>query len=179
MLVSEDAGMIEQARFLATQARDPAPHYQHSQVGFNYRLSNVLAAIGRGQMRVLEARVAARRRNYDFYLSRLGGFPGIDLIPRDLYGRSNCWLTCVTIDPKRFGANREEVRLALVAHEIEARPVWKPLHLQPVFSGCRAYGGQIAERIFNFGLCLPSGSNLDETDLERICACIGALYRKV
>ena len=168
MLVSDDSAMIERARFLATQARDPAPHYQHSVVGFNYRLSNVLAAIGRGQLRVLADRVAARRHNFEFYRDTVGRLPGIRMMPQAAYGNSNCWLTCITINPKEFGATREEVRLALEQENIEARPIWKPLHLQPVFAECRTVGGKVSEHIFADGLCLPSGSNLSEEDLLRV-----------
>src|SRR5262249_52707679 len=152
MLVSDDPEAVERARFLASQARDPAPHYQHSVVGYNYRLSNVLAAIGSGQLRVLDDRVAARRRNFAFYREALGDLPGIQFMPEAEYGRSNRWLTCVTIDPARFGATREDVRLALEAEDIEARPVWKPLHLQPCFAGCRVRGGATAEGLFERGL---------------------------
>lgn len=175
MLVSEDAELIQRARFLATQARDQAPHYQHSTIGYNYRLSNVLAAIGRGQLRVLAERVEARRRNFDFYRSHLGELPGIAFMPEAPYGRCTRWLTCITIDPELFGATRDDIRLALGAKDIEARPVWKPMHLQPVFSGCRARGGAVAERLFEQGLCLPSGSSLLESDLELIVGIIRGL----
>ena len=168
MLVSEDRELIGRARYLATQARDPAPHYQHSTVGFNYRLSNVLAAIGRGQLRVLPDRIAARKRNFDFYGSAFASLPGIQFLAHGRYGRSNYWLTCITVDPEQFGATREDIRLALEAENIEARPVWKPLHLQPVFAGCPVFGGGVSEKIFERGLCLPSGSNLEEGDLRRI-----------
>jgi len=174
MLVSDDADLIERTRFLATQARDSAPHYQHSCLGFNYRMSNVLAAIGRGQLRVLPERVAARRRNFEFYSRELRLLPGIEFMPRQKLGSGNHWLTCITIDPAEFGATREEVRLMLEAHNIEARPVWKPLHLQPVFDGFRVRGGERSEAIFERGLCLPSGSNLSQADLERICGLIVA-----
>lgn len=177
MLVSDDRALIERARFLATQARDPAPHYQHSSVGYNYRMSNVLAAIGRGQLRVLPERIAARKRNRDFYEAAFRPLPGIKFMPLAEYGEPNYWLTCITIDPREFGATREEVRLALEAENIEARPVWKPLHLQPVFAKSRVIGGQVAEEIFDRGLCLPSGSNLKEEDLERVTARVVALHR--
>jgi pyridoxal phosphate-dependent aminotransferase EpsN len=172
MLVSDDEKLIERARFLATQARDPAPHYQHSALGFNYRMSNVLAGIGRGQLRVLPERIAARRANFERYRAALAHVPGISFMPVANYGTPNYWLTCIQIDPKEFGASREEVRLALEAHNIEARPVWKPLHLQPVFAGARARGGDCAARLFERGLCLPSGSSLSPADHERICALI-------
>ncbi|HKP93281.1 MAG TPA: aminotransferase class I/II-fold pyridoxal phosphate-dependent enzyme, partial [Chthoniobacterales bacterium] len=129
MLVSDDKALIDQARFLATQARDKAPHYQHSAVGFNYRMSNVLAAIGRGQLRVLPDRIASRKRNLEFYQAELGKCPGIAFMPRASYGEPNNWLTCITIDAGEFGASREDVRLALERDNIEARAIWKPLHL--------------------------------------------------
>jgi len=172
MLVSDDEQLIERARFLATQARDPAPHYQHSEVGFNYRMSNVLAGIGRAQLRALPDRIAARRRNFERYRAALGAAPGIEFMPLAPHGGGNFWLTCITIDPARFGASREDVRLALQAHNIESRPVWKPLHMQPVFAGCRARGGDFAGSVFERGLCLPSGSSLSNADLERICGLI-------
>ena len=172
MLVSDDEQLIESARFLATQARDPAPHYQHSAVGFNYRISNVLAGIGRAQLRALPDRIAARRRNFEAYRAVLEAVPGIGFMPLAPHGGGNFWLTCVTIDPAQFGASREDVRLALQAHNIESRPVWKPLHLQPVFTGCRTRGGDFAASVFEHGLCLPSGSNLSNADLERICGLI-------
>ena len=170
MLVSEDARLIERARFLATQARDPAPHYQHSQIGFNYRMSNVLAGIGRGQLRALPRRIAARRANFERYRAALAGVPGIGFMPVADYGEPNYWLTCITIDPAQFGATREDVRLALEAENIESRPVWKPLHLQPVFAHCRVRGSGLAASIFERGLCLPSGSSLSASDLDRVCA---------
>jgi dTDP-4-amino-4,6-dideoxygalactose transaminase len=174
MLVSDNGELIERARFLATQARDRAPHYQHSCLGFNYRMSNVLAAIGRAQLRVLPERIAARRRNLEFYSRELSALPGVEFMPRQDHGSGNCWLTCITIHPEEFGATREDVRLSLEAQNIEARPVWKPLHLQPVFDGFRVRGGECSEAIFERGLCLPSGSNLSQADLERICSLIVA-----
>jgi dTDP-4-amino-4,6-dideoxygalactose transaminase len=168
MLVSEDAGLVAHARKLATQARDPAPHYEHSEIGYNYRLSNVLAGIGRGQLRVLDSRVAARRANFDFYRASLAGLPGIRMMPEADWGRHSRWLTCLTIDAAAAGAGRDDLRQALEAENIEARPVWKPMHLQPVFSGCETVGGAVAERLFSTGLCLPSGSSLRRVDLERV-----------
>lgn len=176
MLVSNDPDLVSLARFLATQARDPAPHYQHSEIGYNYRLSNVLAGIGRGQLRVLEHRVQARRRNFELYQQTLGNLPGIEFMPEAAFGRATRWLTCITIDPTAFGANREQVRLALAKQQIEARPVWKPLHLQPVFAGCECIGGAIAEDLFEHGLCLPSGSNLTTEDLERVIHAIAEIH---
>lgn len=172
MLVSEDRELVSQARFLATQARDLAPHYQHSHIGYNYRLSNILAGVGRGQLQVLEQRVAARRRNFEIYQQALGDLPGIEFMPEASFGKATRWLTCLTIDPKHFGADREEVRLALSAQNIETRPVWKPLHLQPVFADCECIGGKVAEDLFRDGLCLPSGSNLTDADLHRVIKAI-------
>lgn len=177
MLISEDAKLVEKARFLATQARDPTPHYQHSEIGYNYRLSNVLAGIGRGQLRVLSDRVAARRRNFEFYQRALGHLPGIEFMPEATYGRATRWLTCLTIDPNLFGYSREQVRIALAEQQIESRPVWKPLHLQPIFADCESIGGPVAESLFEQGLCLPSGSNLKEEELSRVAQTMINLYR--
>jgi dTDP-4-amino-4,6-dideoxygalactose transaminase len=168
MLVSDDGDLIAHARKLATQARDAAPHYQHSEIGYNYRLSNVLAAIGRGQLTVLEERVAARRRNFAFYARTLGDLPGIAFMPEAPWGRHARWLSCITIDPAAFGTDRETVRLALEAENIEARPVWKPMHRQPIFAACPTIGGAVAETLFERGLCLPSGSSLTASDLARV-----------
>jgi len=172
MLVTEDASLAQHARFLATQARDPAPHYQHSQLGFNYRLSNVLAAIGRGQLFHLDEKVDRRRANFDFYKKTLGDLPGVQFMPEASWGRSNRWLTCLTIDPSVAGTDREKVRLALDRENIEARPVWKPLHAQPLFAQAPRFGGQLAEDLFEHGLCLPSGSNLGTADRARVAALV-------
>lgn len=172
MLISEDAKIVSKARFLATQARDPAPHYQHSEIGYNYRMSNVLAGIGRGQLMVLKDRVAARRRNCEVYQQALGNLPGIEFMPEAPWGHATRWLTCITIDPTAFGADRETVRLALADEQIEARPVWKPLHLQPIFKDCECFGGEVAEDLFDKGLCLPSGSNLSDEDLDCVIQAI-------
>lgn len=175
MLVSDDEQLVARARKLATQARDPAPHYQHSEIGYNYRMSNVLAAIGRGQLRVLEDRVAARRRNFDRYVRALGDLPGIGFMPEAPWGRSTRWLTCATIDPAAFGASREDLRLALEAEDIEARPVWKPMHLQPVFAEYESVGGGVAEGLFDRGICLPSGSSLTDAEHRRVTDVIRAV----
>jgi dTDP-4-amino-4,6-dideoxygalactose transaminase len=177
MLVSDDAEVIARARKLATQARDPAPHYQHSEIGYNYRMSNVLAGIGRAQLRVLEERVEARRRNFRVYFEALGDLPGVEFMPEAPWGRHTRWLTTLMIDPARFGADREELRLALEANNIEARPVWKPMHLQPVFAHYDVVGGAVAEDLFERGLCLPSGSNLTERDLERVVDVVRSKHR--
>ncbi|BAZ86752.1 aminotransferase class I/II-fold pyridoxal phosphate-dependent enzyme [Dolichospermum compactum] len=176
MLVSDDDQLIAKAKFLATQARDPAPHYQHSEIGYNYRLSNVLAGIGRGQLQVLNERVAARRRNFEIYQSTLGNLPGIEFMPEANFGHSTRWLTALTITPAAFGADREYIRIQLAKQQIETRPAWKPLHLQPVFSEYEFIGGEVAENLFLHGLCLPSGSNLNDEDLVRVINAIKAIY---
>ncbi|MFN8486686.1 MAG: aminotransferase class I/II-fold pyridoxal phosphate-dependent enzyme [Caldilineaceae bacterium] len=176
MLVSADAAFIAHAKKLATQARDNAPHYQHSEIGYNYRLSNVLAGIGRGQLLVLEDRVQARRHNFAYYQKHLGDLPGLAFMPEAPWGRHTRWLTCLTIDPEQFGATREEIRLALEENNIEARPVWKPLHLQPVFANYESVNPGVAEDLFLRGLCLPSGSNLTEAELERVVTVVRSLY---
>ena len=176
MLVSDDNQLITKAKFLATQARDPAPHYQHSEIGYNYRLSNVLAGIGRGQLQVLNERVAARRRNFEIYQSTLGNIPGIEFMPEADFGYSTRWLTALTITPEAFGADREYIRIQLTKQQIEARPVWKPLHLQPVFSEYECIGGEVAENLFLHGLCLPSGSNLTDEDLARVINAIKTIH---
>ena len=179
MLVSHEEALVSRARFLATQARDPAPHYQHSSVGYNYRLSNVLAAIGRAQLGVLEDRLEARRRNFELYRRGLDDLPGVAFMPEAPYGRPSRWLTCLTIDPAAFGADREAVRRALERVDIEARPVWKPLHMQPVFAGCRTRGGAVAQRLFETGLCLPSGSSLSDPDRNRVIEVVRACCPEV
>lgn len=176
-LWAKRADWVEGARFLATQARDPAPHYQHSTIGFNYRLSNLLAAVGRGQLKVLDERVAARRRNFAYYEEHLGELPGLEFMPEASFGTANRWLSCLTIDPAAFGASREELRLHLAEQKIEARPVWKPMHLQPIFADYPMRGGAVSEELFETGLCLPSGSNLEEADLARVVEAIRTLAR--
>ncbi len=168
MLVSEDPELCRRARFLASQARDPAPHYQHSHIGYNYRMSNLLAAVARGQLQVLADRVARRRRNYADYRRALAAYPGIDFMPEPPGYHSTRWLTCLTVQPERFGRDREEIREELESRNIESRPVWKPLHLQPAFAACRCRGGSVAEDLFQRGLCLPSGSNLSSQDRARV-----------
>ena len=168
MLVSNDESLIKKARFWATQSRDPAPHYQHSEIGYNYRMSNVLAGIGRGQLRVLADRVNARRANCAYYEKAFADLAGVSFMPEAPWNRCTRWLTCILVDPAQFGVDREAIRLALEAENIEARPVWKPMHLQPVFADCDRFGGEVAEDLFNRGLCLPSGSNLSEDDLQRV-----------
>lgn len=168
MLVGRDRKALERARRLAAQARDPAPHYQHSAVGFNYRMSNLLAAVGRAQLRRLSERVAARRRTFSLYHDALSDVPGLSFMPEAPYGRASRWLTVLLVDPDAFGANADDIRRHLEAAHIEARPVWKPLHLQPLFAGARVFGGPVAEDLFQRGLCLPSGSSLSDADRTRV-----------
>lgn len=175
MLVSEDASLVERARYLSTQARDPAPHYQHSVVGYNYRMSNLLAAVGRGQLRVLRDRVSRKRDIFHSYQYALGDLPGISFMPIAGYGKPNYWLTCILVDPARFGATREDIRLALEKENIESRPLWKPMHLQPAFTGCRVRGGSVSAGLFRDGLCLPSGTALTDVDLERVAGIVRAI----
>lgn len=172
MLVSDNSEFIRKARHLATQARDAAPHYQHSRIGYNYRLSNILAAIGRGQLEKLDEKIAKRAYIYDFYRQRLSALPGIEFMPVAAEGVPNFWLTVILVDPKHFGANREQIRLALEQENIESRPVWKPMHLQPIFAGRRVRGGGVGTDLFEHGLCLPSGTQLTDDQLERIVTLI-------
>jgi dTDP-4-amino-4,6-dideoxygalactose transaminase len=175
LLASEEKSLIEQARFLSQQARDAFPHYEHSEIGYNYRMSNVLAAIGRGQLRILDERVKAKHRIFNYYKNALKDIPGIEFMPEASYGRANRWLTVILINPEIFGADRETVRISLESENIESRPVWKPMHLQPVFKTTypsRAVGGEIAEDLFHRGLCLPSGTAMTNEDMERVIAAI-------
>ncbi len=169
-LVSDDEALIKKSRFLATQARDEAPHYQHSHIGYNYRMSNILAGIGRGQMEVLDERVGQRREINIWYKELLKGLPGISfqMEPEPEY-YSNYWLTAILVDPEKTGGlTSEDIRLALEKDNIECRPLWKPMHLQPVFKDCPYYGTDVSERLFHQGLCLPSGSNMTKIEMERI-----------
>ena len=171
MLISDDEDLIRQARFLATQARDPAPHYQHSQIGFNYRMSNILAGVGRGQLQVLGDRVEARRAVFQAYADGLSGIPGVEWMPEPEWSYSNRWLSAATINPAVAGITASEVIRRLSEEMIEARPVWKPMHLQPVFSHCRhfAHGNKpVSDHIFDHGLCMPSGSNMTEAEIGRV-----------
>ena len=168
-LLSNNSDAIAKARFLATQAKDNAPHYQHSEIGYNYRMSNVAAAIGVGQLTVLSERVAARRANHDFYQALLGEIKGVYFLPEPEGYFSNRWLSCLLIDPQQTGCiSREDVRLALEKENIECRPLWKPMHLQPLFAEARHYGSNYSEELFDLGLCLPSGSNLTDNQKQQI-----------
>ena len=168
-LISDNEELTQRALFLSTQARDDAPHYQHSNIGYNYRMSNVIAGIGRGQMEVLSERVNKRREMNQFYHHIFDSVEGIkfqDEPENDYF--SNFWLTAIIIDKAKVGFDNESLRLALAKENIESRPLWKPMHLQPVFEDYPYYGSDVSEFLFNYGLCLPSGSNLTEFELERI-----------
>jgi pyridoxal phosphate-dependent aminotransferase EpsN len=169
-LLTPDAGLAQKALFLATQAKDPAPHYQHSEIGYNYRLSNLLAGIGRGQMELLEDRVKRRRGIFNWYKENLAGLPGLAVAPAaELPGsHSNRWLTTVLLDPAETTATPETLRQHLETTNIESRPLWKPLHLQPLFAEAPMYGGAVCERLFARGLCLPSGTAMGEEELHRV-----------
>jgi dTDP-4-amino-4,6-dideoxygalactose transaminase len=175
MLVANSAELVDRARFLATQARDPFPHYEHSVLGFNYRLSNLLAALGRAQLRGLDSRIDRRRAIAARYRRSLQDVPGIEFMPVADYGEPNWWLTCILVDPALFGADREQIRLALESVDIETRPTWKPLHLQPVFEGTATVGGAACAAVFEHGLCLPTGSALSEDDQRRVVEAIRAV----
>lgn len=171
MLVSDDGDLIKQARFLATQARDPAPHYQHSQIGFNYRMSNILAGVGRGQLQVLGERVEARRAVFAAYQAGLADIDGLEWMPEPDWSYSTRWLSAFTLDPAVAGVSVTEIIARLAAEMIEARPIWKPMHQQPVFAGCRHFShgnSPVSDRIFETGLCMPSGSNMTPAEIERV-----------
>jgi dTDP-4-amino-4,6-dideoxygalactose transaminase len=183
-LISDNAEMIEKARFLATQARDAAPHYQHTHIGYNYRMSNVLAGIGRGQLEVLNNRVAARRNNFERYKQYFSkhNSAGFNIQfqeePEGYY--SNRWLTCILVDPNtNKGLTREKIRLTMEAANIESRPLWKPMHQQPVFATSKNYLNGVSDKLFENGLCLPSGSNLTEAEFVRIFECLDTIFAKL
>lgn len=175
MLVTRHADIAAQARFLSTQARDPAPHYEHSTFGYNYRLSNICAAIGVGQMEVLDDRVRARRAIFERYKAALA-LPGIAFMPEPKGYRSTRWLTAITVDPAASGVTAEQIRLKLMEYQIESRPLWKPMHLQPLFSGATYYGAGVDEHLFATGLCLPSGSDMSAAEQDEVIGHIQALF---
>lgn len=181
-LVSGDEELIQKAHFLATQARDDAPHYQHSHIGYNYRLSNVLAGIGRGQMQVLDERIKQRRANFERYKKYFTELQSLGFNiqfqeERDGYF-SNRWLTCILVEPsENKGISHEDIRLAMEKENIECRPLWKPMHLQPVFNKYPVESTGESEGLFEKGLCLPSGSNLSEEDFERIFSCLNRIFQ--
>ena len=170
MLVSDDGALVAQARKLATQAREPFAHYEHELLGYNYRMSNLLAALGRGQLANLDALLAARRAHFAWYSAAIGGLPGVEMMPLDPRGVPNHWLTCITVDSDAFGCDRETIRLHLESLDIESRPLWKPMHMQPLYRACRMVGGAVVEDLFERGLCLPSGSAMTPQDLQRVSA---------
>jgi dTDP-4-amino-4,6-dideoxygalactose transaminase len=177
-LISNNKEYVRKARFLATQARDDAPHYEHSEIGFNYRMSNVIAGIGRGQMEVIDERVIIRRNNFELYRKELSRFEGIRFLSEPENSFSNRWLTTIIVDPvKTNGITREDIRFELEKDNIESRPLWKPMHLQPVFKDAPNYSNGTSESLFKDGLCLPSGSNLSDNDFERIFLIIKNLFR--
>ena len=176
-LVSANEAVVREARFLSTQARDEAPHYQHSKIGYNYRISNLCAGVGRGQMEVLADRIQQRRENYNRYYNRYNGKKGIHFVNEPTGYFSNRWLSTLLIDPAEAGFSREDLRLALEKDNIESRPLWKPMHMQPVFEGGAYYGHGVSEKLFENGLCLPSGSNLVDADFDRIFAIMDTLIK--
>lgn len=178
MLVSNNTGYTTRAKHLATQARDPFPYYHHTAIGYNYRMSNLLAAIGRAQLRHLEAKVDRRRGIFQRYADALQELPGVTFMPEAPYGRANRWLTCCTVQPEVLGVTNEDIRLHLESHNIESRHVWKPMHLQPVFNGCRVVGGAVSEDLFSRGLCLPSGSAMSDADVDRVAETILAFVKE-
>jgi dTDP-4-amino-4,6-dideoxygalactose transaminase len=175
-LVTDSEETARHVRFLATQAREPVVHYEHSQLGYNYRLSNLLAGLGISQLADLERRVEARRGHNRAYLEALGDLPGVEFMPHAEDSRSTCWLTCLTIDPAEAGFDREGVRVHLESLDIEARPVWKPMHLQPLYAGARMYGGAVSADLFERGLCLPSGSSMNEEERQRVIDGVRAAF---
>ena len=168
MLLADNSVWIERVRFLATQAREPVIHYEHTEVGYNYRLSNVLAGLGLSQFGDLDRRIAARRAHFDFYRESLSDLPGVSMMPIKDPDSVNYWLTCLTIDETASGTSKDQIIAALAKADIEARPLWKPLHLQPVFNKCTAIGGTCSERLFATGLCLPSGSSMQPAERSRV-----------
>jgi dTDP-4-amino-4,6-dideoxygalactose transaminase len=177
-LLAEEPGLIAQARALATQAKEPAPHYQHETTGFNYAMSSLLAAVGQAQLPSLPARVAARRAIFERYREALGHLPGISFMPEPGWARSSRWLSVMLVDPRAFGADREQLRRALAEQGIESRPVWKPLHLQPAFRDAPAVGGAVAAGLFERGLCLPSGSAMGPAEQARVISLLRWLHRR-
>lgn len=175
-LVSDNKDYVDRSRFLATQARDPAPHYQHSDIGYNYRMSNIVAGIGRGQLQVIEERVKKRRSIFEYYVKTFSSISDIQFLPeyKDTY--ANRWLTTILLD-KKSKVSREDIRLALDADNVESRPLWKPMHLQPIFKDAPYYGGKVCEDLFERGLCLPSGSIMENQDLERVSNLVLKLFK--
>jgi len=177
MLVTDNRKLADLARKLASQAREPAPHYEHKTVGYNYRLSNLLAAVGHSQLRDLPRRVKRRREHFQAYAEAFSDLPGVKMQPEAPWGRSTRWLTCLTVDAKKAGTDRENIRKVLEKENIEARPIWKPMHLQPVFKGAEYHGRGVSDRLFRDGLCLPSGSSMTDRDRNRVIEVVGGCFR--
>ncbi|HTP24920.1 MAG TPA: aminotransferase class I/II-fold pyridoxal phosphate-dependent enzyme [Anaeromyxobacteraceae bacterium] len=175
MLVAERAEWVEKARYWSTQARSPGPAYHHTDIGYNYRMSNVLAGIGRGQLEMLDLRIQQRRAVAFRYREAFADLPGISLMPQAEYGLHTNWLSCFLVDREKFGATRDDILRALADADIEARPLWKPMHLQPLYARCERYGGAIAEGLFERGLCLPSSSNLEPAEQNRVISIVRGL----
>ncbi|CCO23245.1 DegT/DnrJ/EryC1/StrS family aminotransferase [Maridesulfovibrio hydrothermalis] len=167
LLASDDENLISRARWLSQQAKEPLPHYEHNEIGYNYRMSNLIAAVGRGQVEVIPKRVTRKREIFDFYEQSLSKCPGISFMPEADYGKCNRWLTVMLIDEDVFGASPDQIRIKLEEDNIESRPVWKPMHMQPIFRNNKVFGGKVGEDLFKRGLCLPSGTAMTQTDLDR------------
>lgn len=177
MLASDDEELVKHCRYLATQARQPVLHYDHHEIGYNYRMSNVLAAIGTGQLEVLPDRVARKQAIFSLYEERLGVLPGIEMMPEANYGQSTRWLSVMLVDKDTFGASPLQIIEALEKENIESRPVWNPLHLHKAFAHCRCVGGEVAKSLYEQGICLPSGTAMTDAQVERVCNTISSLER--
>ena len=177
MLASHHKDWMDHARKLSTQAKEPLPYYEHKEIGYNYRMSNVMAAIARGQLEVLDERVSRRREIFNTYKNGLADMPGLKFMPEGDHSHSNRWLTVMTVDEKAFGAGPEDIRQALEKENVEARPVWKPMHMQPVFKDAKMIGGQVCEKLFATGLCLPSGSAMREHEQMRVIDVIKSVHK--
>jgi len=176
MLLGDDGAQIDRARYLATQAREPVSHYEHKSIGYNYRMSNLLAGLGISQLGDLDRRITVRREHFEAYGAALGQLPGLDFMPIAEPDAANYWLTCLTVDASKAGLSRDDIIQHLAEDAIEARPLWKPLHLQPVFSGASCFGGSVSARLFERGFCLPSGSNLSSDQRQQVIDRILALF---
>ena len=191
MIASDDKNLIEHARFLSQQARDPFPYYEHSEIGFNYRMSNILGAVGCGQLKTLNEKIQRKKKIFNYYKTHLGKLGGIEFMPVAKYGNPNYWLTVILVSPEYFGSDAETIRVTLEKANIESRPIWKPMHMQPVFCNyknelsskktypCRVVGGQVSQDLFNRGLCLPSGTQMTKIDLDRVIQVVLTCYKKI
>ena len=176
-MISDNPDYVSKAKFLSTQARDKAPHYQHSTIGYNYRMSNVLAGIGRGQLEVITERVSKRRSNFNFYRQKLEHLKTISFVMETSVSFSNRWLTTILVNPTSENkATTEDLHITLERENIETRPLWKPMHLQPIFKDCPSYLNGVSEKLFKYGLCLPSGSNLSDQDLDRVVSHVNQVF---